>query len=94
MVNLDERKRLKSTSLRTWLMEAGLLFLTEMPTGKNASRPTEEGMRLGICVEKRRGEFGEYDAVMYGLEAQQLVMDNLDAIIAINNRPKTETAYE
>ena len=90
----ENMQKLCYKSIRKWFIEVGLLY-EETLEGKRCVCPTEAGLQNGIWEEERVRTSGEiYKVVRYGPAAQQLVMDNLDAIIAINNRPKTETAYE
>ena len=90
----EDMQRLKYNSIRSWLLEAGFLYETEAD-GKYTLRPTAQGLRSGILVETRTSQIrGRYEVVLYDAQIQQLIMDNLDAVIAINNRPRTETACE
>ena len=69
---------------------AGLLFEEEAPSGNKNKRPTEAGWKLGISTQQRSGQNGDYTAVVYDQQAQQFILDNLDAIIAINAAPLHE----
>ena len=44
-------------------------------------RPTGQGESLGIGVENRTGMNGQYTVVVFNIEAQHFVMDNLDAVV-------------
>ena len=48
------------------------------------------GKSLGITTTVRSGQNGEYTAVIYSKEAQQFILDNLDAIAAMNAAPLHE----
>lgn len=83
----DERmKKLTYTSILSWLTEAGLLEWTVTPEGKHTKHPTAAGMKSGISVEERMGNNGPYQAAVYNCDAQHLIIDNLDAVIAAENQ--------
>lgn len=90
LVDLDQMQRLKVTSLTKFLMQSGLLYEHEKPDGKKQKLPTESGTALGLSVENRSGQNGPYSVVTYSRAAQQLLLDNLDSIIAINAEPRHE----
>lgn len=90
LVDLEQMQRLKVTSLTTFLMRSGLLYEYEKPDGKKQKLPTESGTTLGLSVENRDGQNGSYTVVAYSRAAQQLLLDNLDSIIAINAEPRHE----
>lgn len=52
---------------------------------KNRKQPSVKGNSLGIFSEQRVGQYGTYEAVLYDRNAQQFIIDNLDAVIHINN---------
>ena len=83
-------QRLKTTSITKFLLQSGLLFEEEAPSGNKNKRPTEAGWKLGISTQQRSGQNGDYTAVVYDQQAQQFILDNLDAIIAINATPLHE----
>ena len=83
-------QKLKTTSITAFLMQSGLLFEEESPNGSKNKRPTEAGKSLGITTTVRNGQNGEYTAVIYSKEAQQFILDNLDAIVAVNAAPLHE----
>lgn len=90
LVDLNSMQRLKTTSITRFLQQSGLLFDEEGPGGGKNKRPTEAGWKLGISTTQRSGQNGDYTAVVYNREAQQFILDNLDAIIAINATPLHE----
>ena len=79
-----------NTSITKFLLQSGLLFEEEAPSGNKNKRPTEAGWKLGISTQQRSGQNGDYTAVVYDRQAQQFILDNLDAIIAINATPLHE----
>ena len=90
LVDLDTMQKLKTTSITGFLMQSGLLYDEESPTGKKNKRPTEAGRQLGITTTVRTGQNGDYTVVVYSREAQQFILDNLDAIMTINAAPLHE----
>ena len=90
LVNLETMQKLKTTSITKFLLQSGLLFEEEGINGSKNKRPTEAGQQLGISTAQRTGQNGEYTAVVYDREAQQFILDNLDAIIASNAAPLHE----
>ena len=90
LVDLRTMQKLKNTSITKFLLQSGLLFEEERPGGSKSKRPTESGRRLGVTTTQRMGQNGEYTAVVYDQQAQQFILDNLDAIIAINATPLHE----
>ena len=50
--------------------------------GKTVKRPTDKGRGLGISVENRIGMSGNrYTVVVYNQEAQQFIVDNIEAVM-------------
>ena len=90
LVDLSTMQKLKTTSITKFLLQSGLLFEEEGPSGKKSKCPTEAGWKLGISTQQRTGQNGDYTAVVYDRQAQQFILDNLDAIIAINATPLHE----
>lgn len=82
LVDLTVYKNLRTTAVTGWLCKIGVLETIETPSGQNIKRPTAAGEQLGIYTEQRLGQNGPYTAVVYTLEAQHFIIDNMDAIIA------------
>ena len=75
-----------------WLVEIGVLAESERTDGKKHKVPTEQGRELGIASERREGVKGEYSVVTYNREAQQFILDNLQAIVEHSAAQEGETA--
>ncbi len=90
LVDLEAMQKLKTTSITKFLLQSGLLFEEEGPSGRKHKRPTEAGWKLGLSTAQRMGQNGEYTTVVYDRQAQQFILDNLDAIIALNAEPLHE----
>ena len=82
VADLDTCRKLNYSAITSWLMEIGALESRNSADGKSAKRPTEQGKALGISTEKRMGVNGEYVVVLYNREAQQFIIDNLEAVTA------------
>lgn len=77
-------KELKVTSFTNWLVSIEMLKVVTV-NNKNRKQPSVKGNSLGIFSEQRVGQYGTYEAVLYDRNAQQFIIDNLDAVIHINN---------
>lgn len=93
---LAEDENMKTMSYRTiqdWLLSLGMLEEKLDGNGKTVKRPTKQGEELGIHLESRTGLNGVYFVVVYSLDAQHFILDNLDAIMEFENR-RTENQGE
>lgn len=77
-------KELKLGSITEWLVSINMLSSITV-NNNTRRRPTESGKNLGITTEERSGLYGHYEAVLYSRNAQQFIIDNIDAVININN---------
>lgn len=76
----EDRKKFSYRWANEWLIEAGFLGVYE---ATNKKHPTESGKSLGIFQEERvSSTSGSYMVTLYRREAQQFLLDNLDAILA------------
>lgn len=82
--NNENMTSLSYTVIRDWLMSIGMLEDVRGGNGKYTKRPTAKGEELGIALEARTGNNGDYFVVVYNLAAQHFILDNLDAIIRYN----------
>ncbi|MBQ8621535.1 MAG: hypothetical protein IJ422_04385 [Oscillospiraceae bacterium] len=76
-VNNPEMRRLSATTITNWLLNQGFLEKRANPEGKNTRIPTAKGQALGITSETRQGKDGEYQMVLYNLNAQRFILDHL-----------------
>ena len=90
LVDIESMKKLKTTGITNWLVSIEMLEIVELPTGKTKKMPTKKGKALGIITESRFSQYGQYEAVLYDRNAQQFIMDNIDAVIAVNNQKKSK----
>lgn len=72
-----QMKRPRTTLITNWLEEKGFLEKQTGPDGKPRRVPTREGIRMGLSLELRQGQHGEYQAVYYNMDAQRFVLDHL-----------------
>ncbi len=89
LIDADEMKGLKTTSITNWLIEIDFLEYITDEKGKNHKFPTEKGTQLGILTQERLGMYGTYKVVLYNSNAQQFILDNIDAIATYNTAKKS-----
>ncbi|MBQ2708223.1 MAG: hypothetical protein IJF67_08150 [Clostridia bacterium] len=75
-------KRITARSVGVWLVTIGALETVEDNLGRKHKRPTEAGRALGISMETRVSDRGEYPIVVYNAAAQQFIVENLYEILA------------
>ena len=78
----ENMKDLTGAKIADWLAAKGILEIRQDQQGKKHKCPTAQGVSLGLSMEHRTGQYGEYDVVMYSLPAQHFVVDHLEAILA------------
>ena len=76
-----QMKKLRTTVITDWLLAKGFMVKQAAPDGKSLRIPTQNGLMLGMRIETRQGQYGEYQAVYYDRNAQQFVLDNLMAML-------------
>ena len=76
-VNNPEMHRLSATTITNWLLNQGFLEKQTTSEGKNTRIPTPKGQALGLTSETRQGRDGEYQMVLYNLNAQRFILDHL-----------------
>lgn len=95
VADLNTYHKLSHRTITSWLLEIGALEERNAADGKIIKRPTEQGNELGISAEKRMGMNGEYVVVVYSREAQQFILDNIEAIVGRASAAKKDTGnYE
>ena len=95
VADLDTCRKLSCTAITSWLMDIEALESTTTADGRSPKRPTEQGRQLGISTEKRTGSNGEYVVVLYSREAQQFIIDNLEAVTAnLRNASREKAANQ
>ena len=76
-VNDPEMRKLNATVITNWLLQKGFLEKRTTNDGKNNRVPTPSGHAIGLTSETRQGRDGEYQLVLYNLNAQRFVLDHL-----------------
>lgn len=89
LIDPNAMKKLKYTSIVSFMVQSGLLAQMESADGKTVRFPTAEGTSIGILSEERTGQNGTYQVTVYNTDAQQFILDNIDAVMEINNRQQT-----
>lgn len=82
LVEQENCVKLTYSGILTWLTEIGMMQRASTGT----KRPTEIGRENGISVEERMGRSGPYQLVVYDCAAQHFILDNLDAILDVENQ--------
>ncbi len=80
-IDPQHMKKISHIAINDWLVSLGMLSIETKPDGKKIKRPTERGNKIGIFVEHRVGQRGEYDVNLYNINAQHFVIDNIEALI-------------
>lgn len=76
----EHMKSLSYDSIRDWLVFLGMLESVQTKEDQYVLHPTQQGKDIGIMLENRVGQNGSYVVVVYTIEAQHFILDNLDAI--------------
>lgn len=74
--------KLKATDITEWLLSVGILKVVSFDE-KKYKLPSEIGVEMGISVERRNSGYSEYNIVLYGIEAQKFIIDNLHAMVRV-----------
>ena len=81
LIDNENMKKLTYNHLADWLMSIDMLEYATKSDGSTTKYPTEKGKYMGIAIEKRQGMRGEYLTVVYNKQAQQFIIDNMDAVL-------------
>lgn len=81
LIPIENMQKLNYKYLLDWLMESNFLELIPGVNGKMTRNPTRNGTMLGITLEHRESPRGPYSVIVYDLEAQKFILDNLDGVI-------------
>ena len=84
LIDTDCMKKLRSSDITGWLVEIGLLENMRTSGGRESKRPTDRGRQMGISTEFRDMGNYAYEAVVYDINAQHFIIDNLGAAVAAN----------
>ena len=89
LIDTEEMKGIKTTSITNWLIKINMLEYFADKNGKNHKIPTENGIQLGITTQERLGMYGSYKVVLYDSNVQQFILDNIDTIAYYNTQKKS-----
>lgn len=80
-VNDSGRKKLLARNINDWLVYKGYLRNSEDDKGKVRRELSERSGEIGISSKKGLGSYGVYTIILYGSEARQFILDNIDEIV-------------
>ena len=80
----DKMMKFKVTDLTKWLISIGLLEIKDQ-YGKKIKLPTNEGKKMGMILEHRRGSYGNYSIILYKKEMQEFIINNFECLIDFIN---------
>ena len=80
-VNDSGRKKLLARNINDWLVYKGYLRNSEDDKGKVRRELSERSGEIGISSKKGLGAYGVYTIILYGSEARQFILDNIDEIV-------------
>lgn len=89
LIDTEEMKGIKTTSITNWLIKINMLEYFADENGKNHKVPTENGIQLGITTQERLGMYVSYKVVLYDSNVQQFILDNIDTIAYYNTQKKS-----
>lgn len=77
----EDMKPLSATQVIKWLRNEGLMQEIHKEDGHKTNLPTEKGNSIGITTEVYRNPEGlEYQKVLYGVDAQRFILNNIESI--------------
>jgi hypothetical protein len=88
----DGVKKFPKRNLTKWLLCLDLIEEVEI-NNTRIRRPTDSGKELGILLEERQGQYGSYYVILYNRDAQQFIIDNIEAILAFDNEKYREKMH-
>lgn len=81
LINKEVMQPISRDTIKNWLANKGLLKAVRMEDGQYEMLPTPKGEENGIILRRKTWEFGKYQVVLYSLEAQELIIENLKEIV-------------
>ncbi len=91
LVNLETTKKISASSINKWLLNFQFLELVSLSNGKNRKIPTEQGREIGIFAQERSGPYGQYTTILFSIDAQRFIYDNIEAIV--HSTPKEKKQF-
>ena len=90
--NFPQMAKLNYQFIQEWLINAGLLTTVINDDGKPVKQPTPQGVEAGISIGQCKRRDHVYTIILYGQQAQHLILDHLDAIVALSRLPRAKAA--
>lgn len=81
----EYQRKVKGVDINNVLVNIGVLEVLDRYDGKTCKLPTEAGKSIGIITQERIGKYGPYFSVLFTKEAQQFVVDNINAVVELCN---------
>ena len=82
LINQNEIKKLSYKVVLNWLKDIGMLEDANGKYGNARICPTKIGEEIGISIERRLASRGEYFATYYNRNAQEFIINHIQAIIS------------
>ena len=82
VIDAEKTRKISTTVITNWLLRKGFLTEVVAANGKKSRLPSEQGFGIGMSVEDRTTIYGVMKTVLYNTDAQNFIMDHLDAITA------------
>ena len=82
-IDADTMKCLQAADINKWLLAAEMIYVKAQIQKRKLYHPTDAGMKLGISPHTYQSQNGEFTILVYNESAQRLIIDNMDAIIAL-----------
>lgn len=80
----EDMKPLSAAMVIKWLRNEGLMQEVHKEDGHKTNLPTEKGNSIGITTEVQRNPEGrEYQRVVYSVDAQRFILNNIESIAAL-----------
>lgn len=80
----ETMKPLSAAQVIKWLRNEGLMQEVLKEDGHKTNLPTEKGNAIGIATEVQRNPEGmEYQRVVYGVDAQRFILNNIESIATL-----------
>ena len=80
VIDTEKTKKISTTAITNWLLRKGFLSEVSAANGKKSRLPSEQGMEIGLSTEDRTTIYGVMKVVLYNADAQNFILDHLDAI--------------
>ena len=74
-------RKFPRSKMPKWLISIGLVEEYINNYGHISKRPTSQGKEFGISIEEREGYRGNYCVMLFNLDAQRFIIDNIEAIM-------------